>query len=701
LQQAQATLDASKQAGGTAAGATSITPAERLEVRSPDGKIEVLFGLVDGVPYYSLNRADVSVILPSKLGFTFLNDAPLEAGLRILDWEQTSFDETWTQPWGEVKEIRNHYNELRIRLSDGALQPRQFSVIFRVFDDGLGFRYELPEQPSLGELQITNELTEFAMGADHQAWWIEAYQDNRYEYLYRQTPISFLPILARSGVHTPLTMQTNNGLYLSIHEAALTQYASMTLKADENMVLHADLVPWSDGVKVKGHTPLVTPWRTIQVAENPGDLITSYLILNLNEPNALGDVSWVRPGKYVGIWWGMHLDKWTWGSGPKHGATTRNTRAYLDFAAENGFAGVLVEGWNLGWDGDWTANGELFNFTTPYPDFDLPGLAAYAAARDVALIGHHETAAAIANYESQLEAAFALYQSLGINTVKTGYVGWGQGIERYDEQGNLVGLEWHHGQFMVEHHQKVVVTAAKYGIMIDAHEPVKDTGLRRTYPNSMTREGARGQEYNAWGAEGGNPPDHVTILPFTRLLAGPMDYTPGILALTFPEFKPNNRINHTLAKELALYVVIYSPLQMAADLIENYEANPAFQFIRDVPADWHETRVLHAQIGDFITTVRREREGDEWFLGSITDEEARQLETTLDFLTPGMTYVAEIYSDGEGADWETNPYVLDIDQYLVDSTTLLNLDLAPGGGQAIRFYPASAEEAVSLPGYQP
>lgn len=674
-------------------------PDDSLRVSSPDGKIEVLFGLLEGVPYYSISRDGVGIILPSKLGFVFLKDPPLNTDLRIVDSEQSTFDETWTQPWGEVKSIRDHHNELRIQLSDGGAEPRQMVIVFRVFDDGVGFRYEFPEQSNLGEFQIMDEQTEFAMSGDHQAWWIEAFQPNRFEYLYQNTPLSQLTRAGRS-VHTPFTLETSEGLYLSIHEAALIDYASMTLKAEDNLVFKANLVPWSDGVLVKGQTPLQTPWRTIQIAEKPGDLITSYLILNLNEPNALEDVSWVKPGKYIGIWWGMHVSKWTWGSGPQHGATTENTKTYLDFAAKHGFSGVLVEGWNLGWDGDWTAHGEQFNFTTPYPDFDLPGLADYAEGLGVRLIGHHETAAAITNYESQMEAAFALYQSLGINTVKTGYVGWGQSIRRYDEQGNLAGMEWHHGQYMVEHHQKVIETAARYGIMIDAHEPVKDTGLRRTYPNFLSREGARGQEYNAWDGNGGNPPDHVTILPFTRLLAGPMDYTPGILDLTFDEYRPNNQVNHTLAKELALYVVIYSPLQMAADLIENYEGNPAFQFILDVPVDWEETRVLHAQIGDFITTVRLERDGDEWFLGSITDENPRALEATLDFLDPNVTYVAEIYSDGEAAHWQTNPYALNIEQYLVESTTVLTLNLAPGGGQAIRFYPASAEEEASLPVYQ-
>jgi len=676
-------------------------PDDSLQVESPNGKIEVLFGLIDGEPYYAVKRGNVDVILPSKLGFTFLVDASLDANLVVVSSRQTSFDETWTQPWGEVRNIRNHHNELRVELSETGDKPRRMIVGFRVFDDGVGFRYELPEQSYLNDVQIMKEETEFAMSGDHSAWWIGAFQDNRYEYLYRNTLLSRLPVAAVNGVHTPLTMQTSDGLYLSIHEAALVNYSSMALQADGNLVLHTKLYPWSDGVLVKGQTPLKTPWRTIQIAENPGDLITSYLILNLNEPNKLGDVSWVKPGKYIGIWWGMHVGKWTWSSGPSHGATTENTEAYLDFAAKYGFSGVLVEGWNLGWDGDWTVGGDRFNFTTPYDDFDLEGLAAYAKSLGVKIIGHNETGGAVANYESQMDAAFALYQSLGIDTVKTGYVGYGQGIPRYDDTGNIVGMEWHHGQYMVEHYQKVIETASRYGIMIDAHEPIKDTGLRRTYPNFMTREGARGQEYNAWGGEGGNPPNHVTILPFTRLLAGPMDYTPGILDLTFDKYRPANQVNHTLAKELALYVVIYSPLQMAADLIENYEGNPAFQFIVDVPVDWDETRVINAQVGNYITTVRKERGREEWFLGSITDESPRTLDVNLYFLTPGTTYVAEIYSDGADADWKTNPYPLEINKVLVNSKTSLTLKLAPGGGQAVRFYPASKSDETIFKEYQP
>ena len=676
-------------------------PADSLQVSSPSGNNEVFFGLIDGVPYYAVKHGSSDIVLPSKLGFTFLKDAPLDADFVISNSETTSFDETWTQPWGEVKDIRDHHNELRIELTEQSAAARTMILVFRVFDDGIGFRYELPEQPNLKDIQIMSEETEFAMSGDHSAWWIEAFQDNRDEYLFKNTPLSFMRDGAKRGVLTPLTMQTKDGLFLSFHEAALVNYSSMTLDTDENLVMHARLYPWSDGIMVKGQTPLKTPWRTIQIAEKPGDLITSYLILNLNEPNKLGDVSWVKPQKYIGIWWGMHINKWTWGSGPNHGATTENTKAYLDFAAKYGFNGVLVEGWNEGWDGDWSANGERFSFTKPYPDFDLKGLEAYADSLGVKIIGHHETAVAVQNYESQMEAAFALYQRLGINTVKTGYVGWGQGINRYDDKGNLIGKEWHYGQYMVEHYQRVVETAAKYGIMIDAHETIKDTGLRRTYPNFMTREAARGQEYNAWDGAGGNPPDHVVIMPFTRLLAGPMDYTPGILDLTFDQYKPNNNVNHTLAKELALYVVIYSPLQMAADLIENYEGNPAFQFILDVPADWNETRILNAQIGDYVTTVRQKRDSDEWFLGSITDENARELDAPLDFLTPGVTYTAEFYSDKADADWKKNPYAMDIKRLLVDSTMDLKLVLAPGGGQAIRFYPSTAEDLSSLPKYQP
>ncbi len=666
--------------------------------------------LAGGVPYYQVSRSGQDVIKPSKLGFIFRDDEPLDQNLTISDSKSDNFDETWTQPWGEVKEIRNHYNELWVELEETNAAHRRMTIVFRVYDDGLGFRYELPEQDNLSDFEIMDEETEFVLAGNHQAWWIPAYQDNRYEYLYKQSSLDFLRTQSIYAVHTPLTMETAGGLFLSIHEANLTDYAAMTLVGVDDNTLLCDLVPWSDGVKVRGSTPHQTPWRTIQIAENAGDLITSYLTLNLNEPNQLGDVSWVKPAKYVGIWWGMHIGKYTWGyaptgkhtwDSPTHGATTENTKRYIDFAARYGFPGVLVEGWNVGWDGDWYDHGNLYNFTVPYKDFDIEELSAYAAASGVQLIGHHETAGAVMNYEGQMEDAFDLYRQLGVGTVKTGYVAWGQGIKRRNEAGNLVGLEWHHGQYMVRHYREVVETAARYQIALDVHEPIKDTGIRRTYPNMMTREGARGQEYNAWSNDGGNPPGHTTILPFTRMLAGPMDFTPGIFDLFFEGYQSRNRVNTTLAKQLALYVVIYSPLHMAADLPENYEDHPAFQFILDVPVDWQDTRVLHGEIGGYVTIARQDRNSEDWYVGSITDEHGRTLEALCAFLAPGRSYVAEIYADGPDADWESDPLPVDVYKALVDSDTVLQLQLAPGGGQAIRIRPATEDEANHIPPYQP
>ena len=686
---------------GILLGCQKTLPTNATEsVTSPNGKIEVQFDLQEGAPSYQVLYQGEAVILPSRLGFEFKEAPALSHNLGLADQQRSSYDQVWTQPWGEVADIRENYNQLRVVLAETTPEPRELAIVFRVFDDGLGFRYEWPEQEFLSNFEITDELTEFALAGDHQSWWIPAFWDNRYEYLYRSTPLSGIPSDLVTAVHTPFTMETSQGLTLSIHEAALSDYAGMALKVGAGTILECELFPWSDGTKVKASVPHRSPWRTIQIAEEPGDLITSYLILNLNEPNKMEDTSWIKPGKYAGIWWGMHIGTTTWGSGPNHGATTENARQVIDFAAQSGFDGVLVEGWNLGWDGDWTANGDEFSFTEPHPDFDIQAVTAYAASKGVRLIGHHETGAAIQNYENQMETAFAWYEELGMNTVKTGYVGWGQGIKRRDDNGRLRGLEWHHGQFMVEHYQKVVESAAKYHIMLDVHEPIKDTGLRRTYPNMMTREGARGQEYDAWSDDGGNPPDHTTILPFTRMLAGPFDLTPGTFDLLI-ENKPDNRVNTTLAKQLALYVVIYSPLHMASDLPENYAGQPAFQFILDVPTDWADTRVLHASIGDFVTIVRRERGGEDWYLGSITDEDGRRLETRLDFLDTDRTYVAETYADAPGADWDSNPLAIDIHSVLVDSQTVLRLNLAPGGGTAIRFRPATPQEMDTLPLYLP
>ncbi len=669
-------------------------------VTSPNGSIKVTFSLDNGIPTYRIEKDSQPVITPSALGFEFKNSASMKDNFRIQEVTTVSYDNTWTQPWGEVMDIQEHYNQLQVTLGESTSESRVMMITFRVFDDGVGFRYEFPEQENLSDFEIMDELTTFVMAGDYDSWWIPAFWDNRYEYLYQNTSITEIHSDRVSAVHTPFTMATSNGLYLTIHEAALIDYAAMALKVSNGTTLECELFPWWNGTKVIASTPHQTPWRTIQIARNPGDLITSYLILNLNESNKLEDISWIKPGKYIGIWWGMHIGTYTWAAGPNHGATTENAIRYIDFAVENGFDGVLIEGWNLGWDGDWTTNGDKFSFTEPYPDFDLQAVAEYAAEKGVNLIGHHETGVAIKNYEDQMEEAFALYQSLGVNMVKTGYVGWGQGIKRLNDIGRIRGMEWHHGQYMVSHYRKVIETAAQYGIMLDVHEPIKDTGERRTYPNMMTREGARGQEYDAWSEDGGNPPDHTTILPFTRMMAGPFDLTPGTFDLSIPE-KPYNRVNTTLAKQLALYVVIYSPLHMASDLPENYIDQPAFQFIRDVPTDWKDTQVLNARIGDTVTIVRQDRNSEDWYLGSITDENNRTIEFTLDFLESDTQYIAEIYSDGPEADWLDNPLSIEINKVLVEHKTLLTLKLAPGGGTAIHFRPATPEEIETILTYIP
>jgi alpha-glucosidase len=657
-----------------------------IRVESPGSVNAIEFVLTEGVPTYSVEHDGVAVISQSRLGFELQNQPTLSSGFEITSTETSSFNETWTQVWGEKKDIQNQYNELRVNLQETEHPNRKLAIVFRVYDDGIGFRYEFPEQPGLRDFNIMDELTEFNMTGNHESWWIGAYQWNRYEYLPENTRLAEV-----DTVITPFTMKTDEGLYLSLHEAALVDYSTMTIEHRGENRLKANLMPWHDGVLVRASAPFVTPWRTLQIGESAGDLITSYLILNLNEPNTIEDSSWIEPAKYVGIWWEMHLDKSTWGSGPRHGATTENTIKYINFAAEHGFSHVLVEGWNPGWDGDWAASGVVFDFTRPYPDFDLDYLAEYALDRGVRLMGHHETSASVEHYESQMEEAFLLYEDLGVRAVKTGYVGHGQEISWTDSSGNQ-NYEWHHGQYMVRHHQKVIELAAEHHISLNVHEGLKDTGLRRTWPNMMTREVARGQEYNAWGSgetlwDGpGNPPDYVTILPFSRNLAGPFDYTPGIADLYFDEYKPENRINHTLAKELALYVVIYSPLQMAADLPENYEERPdAFQFIKDVPADWYDTKVLNGEIGEYITTVRKDRNSEDWYLGSVTNEEPREFVFSLDFLTEGESYIAQIYRDSEDADWEDNPYGFVTEEMEVTAATNLEVTLAPGGGQAIRF----------------
>jgi alpha-glucosidase len=657
----------------------TMVSAQALAVASPDGKTQVSVEVQNGVLRYAVRRNGANVVTPSRLGFAFKGAPALVDSLRITNSQRASYDSTWTQPWGEVARVRDHHNELRVDVAETKAPARRFTVVFRVFDDGVGFRYELPDQPAITDYEISDELTEFTLADNGSAWWIASNRPrlDRSEQLYSEGPVSTL-----DSVQTPLTIKLSSGLYVVIHEANLVDYPRMFLAGPrmESRTLRAALAPWADGVKVRGHTPLVSPWRTLQLADRVENLQPQLLTLNLNPPNKLTDVSWIVPQKYVGIWWGMHLNTMTWSSGPKHGATTANTRKYIDFAAANGFKGVLVEGWNIGWDGNWIENKNAFTFTKPYPDYDLPGLAAYAKSKGVGLIAHNETSGGIENYERQLDDAYRLYQSLGIHAIKTGYVA--------DTVG---GGQSHYGQYAVRHHRKVIETAARYGIMVDAHEPIHDTGERRTWPNMMSREGARGQEYNAWGAEGGNPPEHESILFFTRLLAGPMDFTPGIFDLLMksagggPRPPEEARPRTTLAKQLALYVVLYSPLQMAADLPENYAGQPAFQFIRDVAVDWDTTRVITGAIGDYVVVARRQRGAPTWFVGAITDENARSFTVSLDFLTPDKRYEAEIYADGPGASWLSNPLPVTISRRAVTSATRLTVALAPGGGQAIRI----------------
>ncbi|WP_241241862.1 glycoside hydrolase family 97 protein [Sphingobium algorifonticola] len=644
---------------------------------SPDGSITVSVDLDnDGRPSYAVMHKGKPLIAPSRLGF-LLTDAPkLERNFTLASQATNAFDETWDQPWGERKTIRNRYNELKVALKEKTTLGRQISIVFRVHDDGFGFRYVFPQQDALKTANIAEELTEFNLAENGTAWWIPAGEWNRYEYLYNRTKVSEI-----GRAHTPVTMKLDSGTHVSFHEAALVDYSAMWLQHVEGVRFKATLSPSSGPAKVVRNGAFHTPWRSIQISDTAGGLVDSSLILNLNDPNVLGDVSWVKPYKYVGVWWGMHLDTESWASGAKHGATTANTKRYIDFAAKNGMRGVLVEGWNKGWDGDWFADGSTFSFTQPYPDFDIEGLSAYGLKKGVHLIGHHETSANVAHYEDQLEAALDLDRRLGIDSIKTGYVADAGGMKVRGADG-VVRFEWHDGQASARHHLKVVTEAAKRRIAVNAHEPIKDTGLRRTYPNWVAREGARGMEYNAWGSPP-NPPEHEINLVFTRMLAGPMDYTPGVLSLE----GRGQPLQSTVARQLALYVLLYSPIQMAADLPENYaKVMKPFQFIKDVPTDWADSRVLNGEIGDYVTIARKDRNSADWYLGAGTDENGRTIDVTLDFLDAGKTYTAQIYRDADDTDYRTDTrhhHVIETRQ--VRRGDRLSLVLAPGGGQAIRF----------------
>lgn len=648
---------------------------------SPDGKLTLAVSVDgDGRAYYSVSRDGRPIIARSQLGFLFTDQLAFNRALTIESSETASADSQWEQPWGERRFIRDHHNQLAVMLRDTS-SNRRIRVVFRLFDDGLGFRYEFPGD--WGDVHIQDELTEFSVAQPGTAWWIVGGDWNRYEQLYQTTPID-----AVATAHTPITMRLADGTHLAFHEAALVDYAGMWFRRTDGQRFKATLSPSGSGPRVSRMAPFPTPWRTIIISPDAAGLVESNIELNLNEPNVLGDVSWVHPFRYIGIWWGMHLNQWSWATGPHHGATTQNAMRYIDFAAAHGFRGVLIEGWNRGWDGNWFGHGDDFSFTQPTADFDLEAVTAYARQRGVHLVGHHETGGNIAVYEPQLEAAMALNQQLGIDSVKTGYVADAGGIIAPGRDGGI-SMEWHDGQVMARHHLHVVEVAAQHHIAINAHEPIKDTGLRRTYPNWVSREGARGMEYNAWG-EPGNGPDHEVNLVYTRMLSGPMDYTPGILSL---KGRDGRDLASTRARQLALYITIYSPIQMAADLIENLDRFPReLAFISAVPTDWSQSHLIAGSVGDFAVFARKDRAGEDWYVGGITNAQGRSISAPLGFLTAGQRYTATIYRDGPQADYRTDHRGdIVIESRVVTSADVLDLPMAPGGGIAVRLTPVAPD----------
>jgi alpha-glucosidase len=614
-------------------------------------------------PYYTVNYQGRTLVAPSHLGYQ-LDNGLLGANTSMGKVSRTSVDDTWTQPWGEFETTRNNYNELTVNFRENTGRPMQ--VVFRVFNDGFGFRYILPDYNKGKEYCINDELTEITLAHDAKGWSIPSNHTEYFEGIYKSDLLS-----KKDTVCTPLTIEYEKDLYLAIHEAALVDYASINLtprSGDNGAVrLLTALTPWRNGVKVYAKGEMKSPWRTMIISNTAGGLLTSNLMLNLNEPSQIEDTSWIEPGRYIGIWWSIHKKQNTWEMGPTHGATTENVKRYMDFAARHGFSGVLAEGWNPGW-----GQGEKISYLQSYPDFDMEEITRYGLSKGVRFIGHTETWGNATLLESQMEQAFSWFEKLGIRAVKTGYVG-----HYFD------GKELAKSQYGIRHYRRVIECAAKHHIMIDNHEPAMPTGLQRTMPNLMTQEGVRGQEYNAWDRRGGNPPSHTVTLPFTRGLAGPTDFTPAIF--NFSEIVPGTHPHSTLAKQLGEFVVIYSPLQMAADAIENYEGQPALSFIESCPTTWSQTLVPNGEIGKYITTVRKERGGDRWFIGSITNEEARDINIALDFLDEGATYRAVIYEDGPNADYERNPYEMTIRQINVNKGDTLHLRLARSGGAAIRI----------------
>ena len=729
-------------------------PADAIVLRSPDGQLELKFAVVNGVPEYTLDRAGKAVVLPSRLGYTLLDRESLDGGFSLTDSAFNSFDETWEPVWGEEASIRNHYNELLVTLEQKPEAAREaqrgvsvtdpaytgdlgnpygkgavMQVRFRLYDDGLGFRYEFPLENALTYFKVKEELTEFAMTGDHTAWWIPGDYSTQ-EFVPTESKLSQVRELqdvprpaggspqtkfSQTGVQTALQMKTADGLYINIHEAEVLDYPTTNLDLDDkNFVFTTHLTPDAEGVKGRLQAPCKSPWRTVMVCEKATDVLASRLILNLNEPCAIEDVSWIHPTKYMGVWWEMITGKSEWSytydypsvqlgvtdyaaSKPhgRHGANNENVRRYIDFAAENGFDGLLIEGWNEGWE-DWFGHQKdfVFDFLTPYPDFDLPALNEYAHSKGIRIIMHHESSSSTVNYERWMEQAYDLMNQYGYDAVKSGYVGK---IIPYGE--------YHYSQALINHYHHAIVEAAKHHIMVNAHEAVRPTGLCRTWPNMIGNESAMGTEFR-----GTIKPGHTTIFPFTRLQGGPMDYTPGIFETDMSKNNPNDNqhMHHTICNQLGLYVTFYSPLQMAADLPENY-ANfmDAFQFIKDVAVDWDKSVYIDAEPGAYIITARHPKmsslnsgrltgkssawefanpdgkEHDTWFLGGVTDENARTFDVKLDFLTPGVQYEATIYADAPDADYETNPKAYTITRQTVTSDTVLNLRMARAGGFAV------------------
>ena len=644
---------------------SAVCSAKVVKVSSPDGAVTVTVGVKADKPYYTMEYHSKMIVPPSHLGFK-LDGGELGQHVKMTGQQFASKDEIWNQVWGEDEAVRNQYNELTVNFQEQSGSKRKMNVQFRVFNDGIGFRYILPNDHKGEKYCIQDELTEITLAHDAKAWSIPSNHTEYFEGIFTCDLLS-----KKDTVCTPLTIEYEDSLYLAIHEAALEDYASMNLTprvSQEGVKLLTALTPWQNGVKVYAQGELKSPWRTITIGKTAGDLITSRLMLNLNEPTQIEDTSWIEPGRYIGIWWSIHKKQNTWETGPQHGATTENVKRYIDFAALHGFSGVLAEGWNPGW-----GQGEQVTYLKSYPDFDIDEVCRYAQSKGVRFIGHMESWGRASLIEQEMDEAFAWYQKLGIRVVKTGYVGH-----------LLDGKELAKSQYGIRHYRKVIETAAKYQIMIDNHEPAMPTGIQRTWPNLMTQEGVRGQEYNAWDRRGGNPPSHTVTLPFTRGLAGPTDFTPAIF--NFSEIVPGTHPHSTLAKQLGEFVVIYSPLQMAADAIENYEGQPALTFIESCPTTWSKTIIPNGEIGKYITVARKERgDGGRWFIGSITNEESRRIELPLDFLDANSTYRAIIYEDGPDADYETNPYAMTIRQLEVTRRSVLHLNLARSGGAAIRI----------------